>query len=187
MLTDGAIDFIKDLLLSAYPNQRPEQVDAFCMVLRRKFDRYDEQDIADAIEIIIDNSQYFPSIAGIRESLMSVLEKKRRERQAEQATQPLVPAPPTVKPFVEKIREMTAKKKQGQSWEWTPPITDELRDFADRCFSGITDEIIKANYPLLAYYAKHGREIDDNGSFVRLAMSPNGTIDELVVVKKVAK
>lgn len=185
MLDDQYMEYVKEILTAAYPRQQVPP--AFYMVFKKKFGKYDEDDVADALDNIIDNSEWFPSIAGIRESLMSVLEKKRRERQAEQAAQPLAPAPPTVKPFVEKIREMTAKKKQGQQWEWTPPITDELRDFADRCFNGITDEIIKANYPLLAYYAKHGRKIDDNGSFVRLAMSPNGTIDELVVVKKVAK
>ena len=82
--------------------------------------------------------------------------------------------------MLQTIRVSLSRKKR----EWVCPISDTVRTFATRLFPDITDEIIRRNYCLLAYYSESGVRIDEAGSFVKLYMTRHGDIVERVVYQK---
>lgn len=177
MLSEDAMEYIKGLLLSAYPNQKSDQVGTFWIVFKRKFDRYDEQDVADAVEDVIGTNAWFPSIAVIATSLQAILRRKRAD---ESAQLPPLPAPR------ERINTSVVREcwKRMKERTWAPPITNRIQDLAERCFPEISESLIRKNYGVLAHYATNSRQIDKNGSYVRFRIdSKTGDIYEDVVYK----
>lgn len=163
----------------SYPNQRMEErnLDIFWTMFEKTFSKYDEQDVADAVESVIQTEKWFPSIATIKESLDNLLNAKRREAQSASIMKPA----PRGKIDMVLVREAMRKVKKG---EWVCPISDTVRTFATRLFPDITDDLIRRNYCLLAYYSESGVRIDNEGSFVKLYMTRHGDIVERVVYQK---
>ena len=78
MFTSGSMDFIQSLICGSYPNQLRDNDERtrYFKNFERIFARYDEQDVADAVEITIEREKFLPSLATIKE----ILDKKLSAR-----------------------------------------------------------------------------------------------------------
>ena len=79
-------------------------------MFEKTFSRYDEQDVADAVESVIQTEKWFPSIATIKEALDNLLNAKRREAQATSIMKPA----PRGKIDMGPIREAMEKVRKGE-------------------------------------------------------------------------
>ena len=78
MFTRGSMYFIQSLIRGSYPNQLRDKDERtrYFKNFERIFARYDEQDVADAVEITIEREKFLPSLATIKE----ILDKKLSAR-----------------------------------------------------------------------------------------------------------
>ena len=144
------------------------------MMFEKTFTKYDEQDVADAVEMVIRTDKWFPSIARIKEALDERLNEKRSREQGNR----FQPIHPRAKIDMAPIHDVMDRIKNG---EYKPTITDKVRAFAKRLFPDINDELIRRNLCVLTHYYSVGAGLD-GGAYVNLYMTKTGEIVERVVI-----
>lgn len=147
----------------------------FWKTFKRTFDRYDEDDVADAVEAVIEHNTWFPSIAAIYEAVRA---KTRRKTPSAPAQLPITgPREPV---DMSLIREAMKRVKTGS---WQPVITEQLREYAQRLFPDADDALIRRNYAILLHYSTRSRYLDENKSVAALVLDKYGYITERVAYR----
>lgn len=178
MLTNGAMNFIKEVLEATYVTQirqmDQEKLKQFWKIFDERFSKYDEQDVGDAIEQITLSDKWFPTIARVQQVLSERTAAKRAKEQVYTYTAP----PPRARIDMSVINGIREKIKRG---EYKPTITNKVRAFAKRLFPDINDGLIRRNYCLLLHYCEEGSDLPGGGR-VNLYMTKTGEIVERVVI-----
>ena len=179
MFTRGSMYFIQSLICGSYPNQLRDKDERtrYFKNFERIFARYDEQDVADAVEITIEREKFLPSLATIKE----ILDKKLSARiEAERSSLKIAEySKPRHKIDVQAlIARLTALKEK----KYEQPIPRKLRTFARSLWPDIPDSVIRKNLAILTHYASTDMQLDECGNKVQLYLSKNGEIVERVVL-----
>lgn len=173
MLSSDSLEGYKLILKDAFPNQAESKIDEFVdKAITHYFGRYDEMDVADAIDKAIQTSKFFPAISTILFCLQDVLHAKHAKERIYQA-----PEEKRSHAMPEAVKKAFARVKARK---FEPEVTPFLRAFAQKCFPGIPDELIKRNFSVLQYYSKYGRRKLDDKAYARLVLCPDGCIEERV-------
>lgn len=178
MLTDGSMNFIREVLQSTYMTQLQkmdqDNLKAYWDSFERIFDKYDEQDVADAVEWIISNDEWFPTHARIKK----VIDDQDKARHLKANVYMYIAPAPRARIDMSVINGIREKIKQG---EYECKISNKVRKYARKLFPDINDELIRRNYCLLLHYCEKGIDLPDGGH-VNLYMTKTGEIVERIAV-----
>lgn len=177
MLTDGSMKFIREVLQSTYMTQLQkmdqDNLKAYWDSFERIFDKYDEQDVADAVEWIISHDEWFPTHARIKKVIDD--RAKAAHLKADVYTYTV---PPRARIDMSVINGIREKIKRG---EYNPTISDKVRKYTRKLFPDVNDGLIRRNYCLLLHYCEEGNALP-GGGHVNLYMTKTGEIVERVAV-----